>query len=76
MNTNMHNYERTGVLPMQAPMHSTVRELPYSEVCCYMRVAGKRMYVAPVGRYMAQLYTLAGKSFSFPITRGEAGLPL
>lgn len=48
-------------------------ELPYSEVCLHMRVAGRRMLVGPAGPRMAQLYDDDGKPFSFPITRGEAG---
>jgi hypothetical protein len=49
--------------------------LPYSEVCMYMGVAGKRMLVEPVGQTMAQLIDPeTGSLVSFPITRGEAGL--
>jgi hypothetical protein len=48
--------------------------LPYSEVCMHMQVAGKRMFVALTEGDMAQLYTLEGEKFSFPITRGEAGV--
>jgi hypothetical protein len=40
----------------------------------HMRVAGKPMWVEPVGRTMAQLYELDGRKFSFPITRNEAGM--
>ena len=50
-------------------------ELPYSEVCMHMRVAGKRMWVRPVGEHMAQLLNDDGSHFSIPVTRGEAGLP-
>lgn len=46
--------------------------LPYSEVCMHMRVAGTLMFVEPLPRNMAQLYSLFGDPFSFPITRGEA----
>jgi len=48
-------------------------ELPYSEVCMHMRVAGKRMdvEVLPDG---AQLLNADGSKFSFPITHGEAGI--
>jgi hypothetical protein len=53
-------------------------ELPYSEVCMWMRVAGKRMAVQltcerdgrPTG---AQLLTKSGGHFSFPILPSEAG---
>lgn len=47
--------------------------LPYSEVCMFMGVAGKRMCVIinPDG---AQLLTPTGSAFSGPITHGEAGI--
>lgn len=48
-------------------------ELPYSEVCMHMRVAGKTMAV-DVLPTMAQLIDSDGRNFSFPITHGEAGL--
>lgn len=60
--------------PSTVPADATIIELPYSEVCVHMRVAGKPMWVSPVGAMMAQLYELDGRKFSFPITRGEAGL--
>jgi hypothetical protein len=60
--------------PSTVPADAILLEQPYSEVCCHMRVAGKPMWVAPVGALMAQLYDLNGVKFSFPITRGEAGL--
>ena len=51
-------------------------ELPYSEVCMHMRVAGRVMDVRMTGgRYpMAQLLNPDGSEFSFPITTGEAGI--
>jgi hypothetical protein len=51
-------------------------ELPYSEVCMHMRVAGRVMDVRMTdGRYpMAQLLNSDGSEFSFPITTGEAGI--
>lgn len=49
-------------------------EMPYSEVCMHMRIAGKTMWVADAGQRMAQLYDPeTGRPFSFPITHGEAG---
>ena len=49
--------------------------LPFSEVCIYMGLAGRRMLVEPVGVGMAQLIDpLTDLPVSFPITRGEAGL--
>lgn len=50
-----------------------VLELPFSEVCMHMKVAGKLMYGELVGEWMVQLYDEVGRKFSFPITRGEAG---
>ncbi len=49
-------------------------ELPYSEVCMHMRLAGKVRWVVPQGT-MAQILNDDGSNFSFPVTRGEAGLP-
>jgi hypothetical protein len=60
--------------PSSVPEDAKLLEMPYSEVCCHMRVAGKMMWAAPVDRGMAQLYELDGRKFSMPITRGEAGL--
>lgn len=48
--------------------------LPHSEVCVDMKVTGTRMFAVPVESGMAQLYTLDGEKFSFPITLGEAGV--
>src|SRR5437764_280118 len=52
-------------------------ELPYSEVCMHMGVAGKEMWVRVCGESMnmAQLYDDQGRKFSAPITVGEAGVP-
>lgn len=51
-------------------------ELPYSEVCMHMRVAGRVMDVRMTdGRYpMAQLLNPDGSEFSAPILTGEAGI--
>lgn len=62
--------------PNRVPEDAVLVELPYSEVCVHMQVAGKQMWVEPVPHGMAQLYTLDGQKFSFPITSGEAGLHL
>jgi hypothetical protein len=61
---------------IKANVGDTVRvELPYSEVCMHMRVAGKIMSVH-VQEHGAQLVTGDGRPFSFPITHGEAGVTL
>jgi len=49
-------------------------ELPFSEVCMHLRVAGQHRWVAPVGPNAAQIYDDDGRTFSIPITRSEAGL--
>ena len=51
-------------------------ELPFSEVCMHMRVAGRVMDVRMTeGRYpMAQLLNPDGSEFSAPILTGEAGI--
>lgn len=48
-------------------------ELPYSEVCMYMRVAGQQRSVQ-VQTDGVQILNEDGTRFSFPITHGEAGL--
>lgn len=55
-------------------MFIRVAELPYSEVCMHMKVAGKPALVELLPANMAQLYIDEVK-FSMPITRGEAGVP-
>jgi hypothetical protein len=65
-------------------MHPTVRktlhvgetvtlELPYSEVCMHMRIAGQHRPVA-VLEHGAQILNPDGSPFSFPVTWGEAGI--
>lgn len=49
-------------------------ELPFSEVCCHMHVAGKRMNVRLNAFMGAQLLNDDGSNFSFAITPGEAGI--
>lgn len=48
-------------------------ELPWSEVCLHMGVAGQRMRVL-VKDGAAQILTEAGGPFSFPVLLGEAGI--
>ena len=61
-------------LPTAPALDAVLLEMPYSEVCMHMRVAGTMMWAQPVERHMAQLWTISGRKFSMPITRGEAGL--
>lgn len=49
-------------------------ELPYSEVCMSMRVAGARRDVHLVSENAAQILNEDGTPFSFPVLPGEAGL--
>ncbi|MEX5711855.1 hypothetical protein AB1484_27070 [Parafrankia sp. FMc6] len=60
-----------------APGETRSVVLPYSEVCMYLRVAGRRMRCEIQerdGRLPAvQLFDDDGRPFSFPITLGEAG---
>lgn len=49
-------------------------EMPYSEVCMHMGIAGQTMLAAETASgLMVQLYDEQGRPFSFPITKGEAG---
>jgi hypothetical protein len=60
-----------------APDETRSVVLPYSEVCMYLRVAGRRMRCEIQerdGRSPAvQLLDDDGRPFSFPITLAEAG---
>jgi hypothetical protein len=58
------------------PDQETVLELPYSEVCMHLRVAGSRTRARLVADGMVQLLDGDGREFSFPITAAEAGLDL
>jgi hypothetical protein len=49
-------------------------ELPFSEVCMHLRVAGSRMRARLEPNQMVQLLQPDGSRFSFPITAAEAGL--
>jgi hypothetical protein len=74
------------VQTITGPTRAELREMPYSEVCMHMRVAGRRMWIAgadgplyggiDIVARMIQLYDEHGRKFSAPITRGEAGLTL
>ena len=56
------------------PDQETILELPYSEVCMHLRVAGTRMGARLQPNGMVQLLDVDGRDFSFPITAAEAGL--
>lgn len=49
--------------------------LPYSEVCCHLRVEGQRHFVELQSPRKAQLYDYkSGNPISFPILPSEAGV--
>ena len=56
------------------PNQETILELPYSEVCVHLRVAGTRMGARLQPDGMVQPLDPDGRDFSFPITAAEAGL--
>jgi hypothetical protein len=56
------------------PNQETILQLPYSEVCMHLRVAGTRMHARLLANEMVQLLDPDGREFSFPITAAEAGL--
>jgi hypothetical protein len=56
------------------PDQEVVLELPYSEVCVHLRVAGTRVRARLQANGMVQLLDPDGREFSFPITAAEAGL--
>jgi hypothetical protein len=59
--------------PLQ-PNQETILELPYSEVCMHLGVAGTRMRARLEPNGMVQLLDADGREVSFPITAAEAGL--
>src|SRR5215213_9053894 len=56
------------------PGQETILELPYSEVCMHLGVAGTRMRARLEPNGMVQLLDADGREVSFPITAAEAGL--
>ena len=58
----------------ELPHSAVLREMPFSEVCVHMKVAGKPMWTEVTSDHGVQLYTLEGQKFSMPILHGEAGL--
>jgi hypothetical protein len=56
------------------PAEEFTIQLPYSEVCMHLRVAGTRMRARLQPNRMVQLLQPDGTDFSFPITDSEAGL--
>ena len=48
-------------------------QLPHSEVCIHLRVAGRILPVEFLDNAMVQIYDGNDKELSFPITAGEAG---
>jgi hypothetical protein len=58
------------------PNQEFTLQLPYSEVCMHLRVAGTRMRARLQPNGMVQLLDADGREFSFPITAAEAGLHL
>jgi hypothetical protein len=56
------------------PTEEFTIELPYSEVCMHLQVAGTRMRARLQPNQMVQLLQSDGTDFSFPITDSEAGL--
>ena len=65
-----------GDIPRGVPIGTQLLEMPWTEACMHLGVAGRLMWVAPVDDDMAQLYDSAGAIFSAPILRAEAGLPI
>jgi hypothetical protein len=56
------------------PTEEFTTQLPFSEVCLHLRVAGTRMRARLEPDQMVQLLQPDGSPFSFPITAAEAGL--
>lgn len=58
------------------PTEEFTTDLPFSEVCMHLGVAGTRMRARLEPNQMVQLLQPDGSQFSFPITAGEAGLEI
>jgi hypothetical protein len=56
------------------PTEEFTTQLPFSEICMHLRVAGTRMRARLEPNQMVQLLQPDGSQFSFPITAAEAGL--
>jgi hypothetical protein len=56
------------------PTEEFTTQLPFSEVCMHLRVAGTQMRARLEPNQMVQLLHPDGSQFSFPITAAEAGL--
>jgi hypothetical protein len=56
------------------PGHCYRAEMPYSEVCMHMRVAGTFMVIRLADADCVQLLDRRGRDFSVPILAAEAGL--
>jgi hypothetical protein len=73
-----HNHlterEARAMSPGMRLVHAERVALPYSEVCMHMQVAGQLRPVLPCGQGMAWILNEDGSTFSFPVTRGEAGI--
>lgn len=51
-----------------------LKEMPYSEVCMFMKISGTNMVVEPQANGMAKVLNSFGQPYCPPITCGEAGL--
>jgi hypothetical protein len=58
------------------PTEEFTTDLPFSEVCMHLRVAGTRMRARLEPNQMVQLLQPDGSQFSFPITAGQVGLEI
>lgn len=71
-----HVYE-SGAAPVKV---AELYEMPYSEVCCHIRVAGTQQWIKTPVNALRQIVTLTEHgmlaNFSGPITFGEAGMHL
>jgi hypothetical protein len=67
----------SGAAPLK---RAVLYQMPYSEVCCHMQIAGTQQWLETPGSGLQQIVTLQpdGRvvNFSGPITFGEAGLHL
>ncbi|MDO8185815.1 hypothetical protein Q5424_01050 [Conexibacter sp. JD483] len=59
-------------LPRGVPPGAHLTELPCSQVCVRLGVAGRLRWIAPVDDAMVQIYDAEGRRFSVPVLRSDA----
>ncbi len=62
------------IVELVYPGRMTIAVMPFSEVCCHMKIQAQLMRIVLLPSGMVQLYRMDRTLFSSPITSGEAGV--